>query len=130
MSALGELARRLGEEGGLLADALRVDAEPAPATAPVPDRFAFAVEAIREGYLLHYGVGRLLKVDRDPDLALLAGDRLYALGLAALADLGDLDAVRAMADVIARSAAAHAAQDGVAARRAWEAGVLALAADR
>ena len=38
------------------------------------------VEAVREGYLLHYGEPRLL-VGADADLALLAGDYLYALGL-------------------------------------------------
>ena len=62
------------------------------------------VEAIREGYLLHYGEGRVLRPD-DPDLALLAGDRLYALGLARLAELGDLEAVAALADVISRARA-------------------------
>src|SRR6185503_7370002 len=33
---------------------------------------AFVVEAIREGYLLHYATGRLLR-DDDRDLVLLAG---------------------------------------------------------
>ena len=37
------------------------------------------LEAVREGYLLHYGAPRLPS-DDDPDLALLMGDRLYALG--------------------------------------------------
>jgi len=39
---------------------------------------------------------------------LLAGDHLYALGLARLAALGDLDAVAELADVISLSAQAHA----------------------
>ena len=43
------------------------------------------VEAVREGYLLHYGDGRVVR-GADPDLALLAGDYLYALGLERLAD--------------------------------------------
>ena len=47
----------------------------------------------------------------DPDLALLAGDRLYALGLARLAELGDLEAVAVLADVISRAAQAHAEGD-------------------
>ena len=34
----------------------------------------------------------------DPDLALLLGDQLYALGLSRLAALGDLDAVAELAD--------------------------------
>jgi fructose-1,6-bisphosphatase I len=37
----------------------------------------------------------------DEDLRLLAGDALYALGLARLAEAGDLDAVAELADVIA-----------------------------
>ena len=48
---------------------------------------AFVVEAIREGELLHYGAPRLFGAI-EPDLALLAGDRLYALGLARLARAG------------------------------------------
>ena len=62
------------------------------------------VEAIYEGYLQHYGEGRVLPPD-DPDLALLAGDRLYALGLARLAELGDLEAVDVLAGVISRARA-------------------------
>lgn len=128
MSALAEVAERLRADGGLIAAALvPVPEAPEPS---VDGRFAVAFEAIREGYLLHYGTGRLLATADDPDLALLAGDRLYALGLAALAEVGDLAAVRAMADVIARSAAAHAAGDPAAADRAWKLGTLALAADR
>ena len=44
----------------------------------------------------------------EPDLALLAGDRLYALGLERLAELGDLEAVAVLADVISLAAQAHA----------------------
>ena len=44
----------------------------------------------------------------EPDLALLAGDRLYALGLARLAQLGDVEAVSELADVIALCAQARA----------------------
>ena len=50
------------------------------------------VEAVREGYLLHYGEPRLL-AGHDADLALLAGDYLYALGIERLAALGDPEAV-------------------------------------
>ena len=62
----------------------------------------------------------------DPDLALLAGDRLYALGLARLAELGDLDAVAGLAGVISRAAQAHAEGDPDAARAAWDAGARAV----
>ena len=68
---------------------------------------ALLVEAIREGYLLHYAAGRVVRPE-DPDLSLLAGDRLYALGLARLAELGDLEAVGELADVISLAAQAHA----------------------
>jgi hypothetical protein len=49
----------------------------------------------------------------------LAGDRLYALGLADLAEMGDLEAVRTMAEVIAGAACAHAAAAPEAAAEAW-----------
>ena len=42
----------------------------------------------------------------DPDLALLAGDYLYALGLERLAALGDLEAVRELSDLISPLGAA------------------------
>ena len=63
----------------------------------------------------------------DPDLALLAGDRLYALGLERLAALGDLDAVAELADVIALCAQAHAEGDPARAEAVWEAGAAAVA---
>ena len=56
--------------------------------AAAPGEYALVVEAVREGYLLHYGEPRLL-AGHDADLALLAGDYLYALGLDRLAALGD-----------------------------------------
>ncbi|HEX7280042.1 MAG TPA: hypothetical protein VF255_10510 [Solirubrobacterales bacterium] len=61
--------------------------------------YALVVEAIREGYLLHYEQPRLL-AGHDPDLALLAGDYLYALGLDRLATLGDTRAVGILSDLI------------------------------
>jgi hypothetical protein len=111
VTGLTEVAARLRGEGGLLAGALVQPRDEAPGWEPV--------EAIREGYLLHYGEARIVATD-DPDLALLAGDRLYALGLEELAALGDLEAVRTMADVIAGAAAAQAAGDGSAAAAAWD----------
>ena len=55
-----------------------------PRAAEAPDDYTLLVEAIREGYLLHYETPRLVQ-DADPDLRLLAGDYLYALGLERLA---------------------------------------------
>jgi hypothetical protein len=71
------------------------------------DEYALVMEAVREGYLLHYGESRLL-VGHDPDLALLAGDYLYALGLDRLAALGDTEAVAVLSELIARCAQLHA----------------------
>jgi hypothetical protein len=122
-------------EGGLLADALG----PAPAedgalgaAAAAGPRstghqadIAFVIEAIREGELLHYGVPRLFGAI-EPDLALLAGDRLYALGLARLAQLGDVEAVSELADVIALCAQARAEERPELADAVWQAGVAAV----
>ena len=79
-----------------------------PRAASNPAEYALLVEAVREGYLLHYGRPRVVLSD-DPDLALLAGDYLYALGLERLAGLGDLEAVRELADLISLAAQVHAA---------------------
>jgi hypothetical protein len=133
---LARLADALRDEGGLLADALLP--EPAGATphgelaaggplaAGREDELALVVEAVREGYLLHYGEARLLDAAADPDLALLAGDRLYALGLAKLAEAGDLASVRELSDVIALCAVAHAGEDRQLADAVWLAGAGAV----
>jgi len=65
--------------------------------------YALVIEAVREGYLLHYEQPRLL-AGHDSDLALLAGDYLYALGLDRLATLGDTRAVATLADLISTCA--------------------------
>jgi hypothetical protein len=123
---LEPLAAALREEGGLLADAV---AQPPYPPGEYADRVAgdygLIVEAIREGYELHYGAPRVVATD-DADLALLAGDRLYALGLARLAELGDLDAVVVLADLISASAQAHAEQSADAARAAWNEATASL----
>jgi hypothetical protein len=62
----------------------------------------------------------------DDDLALLAGDRLYALGLERLAASGDLAAVGALSDLIALSAQAQAADDPGLADAVWAAGCAEL----
>ncbi len=138
MSTLERLGSRIADEGGLLEQALlaaprvAVDdpglgalAAAGPVAAGDPDAFALVIEAAREGHLLHGGSSRLLDAT-DRDLAILAGDRLYALGLADLAALGAVDAVRDLADVIALSAQARAAQDPQLAEAAWAAGVVAI----
>jgi hypothetical protein len=133
--ALAAVHAALLAEGGLLAEALG----PAPAqegtlgaAAAAGPRsngreadIAFVVEAIREGELLHYGAPRLFG-PIEPDLALLAGDRLYALGLARLAQLGDVEAVCELADVIALCAQARAEGRPQLADAVWQAGVAAV----
>jgi hypothetical protein len=129
--AATRLADALRAEGGLLAAALRR----APASAPadeallvsVPDGpYALTLAAVREGYLLHYADGNVVDTT-DADLALLGGDRLYALALAELARLGDLEAVAALADLISDCARAHADGEPAQAAAAWEAAVRAIA---
>lgn len=91
-----------------------------PAAAAAPAEYALVIEAVREGYLLHYGEARLL-AGHDPDLALLAGDYLYALGLDRLAALGDERAVNILSDLISRCAQLHADGDPGAISALWEA---------
>jgi len=97
-----------------------------PRAAAAPTEYALVVEAVREGYLLHYGKPRLL-VGHDPDLALLAGDYLYALGIERLAALGDTQAVHQLADLISTCAQLHTEgrEDDVPA--AWEKSIQAIA---
>ena len=80
---------------------------------------------ILEGSLLHYGAPRLVR-GADPDLALLLGDQLYALGLARLAELGDVDAVAELADLISLLAQARAASDTGLADAVWQSGAVAI----
>jgi hypothetical protein len=82
-----------------------------PRAADAPGDYLLLIEAIREGYLLHYGSPRLIDA-ADPDLRLLAGDFLYALGLERLAAQGDLEAVRELADLISLSAQLHSGGGG------------------
>jgi len=84
-----------------------------------------AVAAVDEGYRLHYADPRALRID-DADLRLLAGDRLYALGLARLAAIGDMTAIAELADVISLGAQAHASGDEALADAAWQAGATVI----
>jgi hypothetical protein len=113
------LAQRLREEDTPISPHVIDPIEPAqlgelaaagPGAAAAPAEYALVVEAVYEGYLLHYGAPRLL-AGHDPDLALLAGDYLYALGLDRLATLGDTRAVGILADLISTCARRHAEGD-------------------
>jgi hypothetical protein len=87
--------------------------------------YELLLEMILEGSRLHYGQPRVIAPEEE-DLALLLGDQLYALGLARLAALGDVDAVAELADVISLVAQAHAASDAALAEAVWEAGAVAI----
>ncbi len=84
------------------------------------------LEAIREAFLLHRGARRAL-VPADDDSALLLGDFLYADGLVGICSDGDIDDVRALADLIA--AAASEPRDATTEER-WEATARYLGRER
>ncbi len=96
-----------------------------PRAAADPGEYTLVVEAVREGYLLHYGESRLL-AGHDADLALLAGDYLYALGIKRLAALGDTAAVRELADLISLAAQLHAEARSDAVPELWQAAATAI----
>jgi hypothetical protein len=91
----------------------------------------WVLEAVREGYLLHYREPRALAAEPrafaglDDDLKLLGGDTMYALGLARLASEGDLEAVAELADLI--SACARAESEGRPTGELWEGTAARLA---
>ncbi len=98
-----------------------------PGAAAAPGEYALVVEAVYEGYLLHYGEPRLL-AGHDADLALLAGDYLYALGLDRLAALGDQRAVGILSDLISRCAQLHSEGDSASVPGLWKAAAGEIAA--
>jgi hypothetical protein len=133
--ALDRLAGLLLEEGGLIASlveraAPQRESPPrlaaaGPRTVDRYEEYELLVEAIYEGYLLHYGTPRVVRPP-DADLALLAGDRLYAIGLSRLVALGDSEAVAELADTITLSALAHGAGDEALAAAVWDGGAHAV----
>jgi hypothetical protein len=98
-----------------------------PGAAAAPAEYALVVEAVREGYLLHYEQPRLL-AGHDPDLALLAGDYLYALGLDRLAALEDGRAVKILSDLISDCARLQAEGRTEPIPALWRDAVAAIAA--
>jgi len=141
VSSLERLVDLLREQGGLMAS-LPLSAserDQGAGEAPAPAQLAGAgpraegrreeyellIDAIYEGYLLHYGKPRVVAA-ADPDLGLLAGDQLYAIGLSRLVALGDLHAVSELADVITLSALAQSAGEQSLAAAMWLAGARAV----
>jgi hypothetical protein len=101
---------------------------------PPPGRFealpedrtrAFVLEAVHEGYLMHYREPRAF-AGMDDDLRLLAGDALYALGLSKLAEKGDVPAVAELADLISLCARLEAEGRSELCDVLWEASAEAL----
>jgi hypothetical protein len=90
-----------------------------------PGEYAYVVEAVYEGYLCHYGRSRLL-ADPDRDLALLAGDLFYAIGISGLAGLGDPESVGILSDLIRVAAELAAAGETASAEAVWLAQLIAL----
>ena len=136
--ALAQLRELIAAEGGELAAAL-VEEPAAEQFGPLlaasercrehAGEYALLVESILEGYLVHYGRPRLVDPP-DDDLRLLSGDYLYALGLSRLATLGDLEAVRELADLITLCAQAHAGPEPPPAElpeAIWALGAIGLA---
>jgi hypothetical protein len=78
-----------------------VGGELEPVFSPLGEaRFAHGLELVYAGYVAHYG-GEL---PGDEDGGLLAGDELYAQGLAAIAALGEPGAVVDLADLLSACA--------------------------
>jgi hypothetical protein len=97
-----------------------------PRFGAVPGVRGFVLEAVYEGYLMHYGEPRAYAGMED-DLRLLAGDALYALGLSKLAEAGDLEAVAELSNLISGTAQAHAESRPEAAEALWAASTGRLA---
>jgi hypothetical protein len=100
--------------------------EPATELAEATDLRRAAAEIVREGYLLHYAEPRWYDIE-DRDLALLAGDRMYAAGLDVLAEAGDNEAVGMLARLIAGCAEAHASDESAHADNLWQSTLAMLA---
>ena len=135
---LQALHAALVQQGGPVADALVAPPatgfeEPGPAqiagagprAAGAPREYELLIEMILEGSRLHYGEPALVAPE-EPDLRLLLGDQLYALGLERLAELGDLEAVVELADVISLVAQAYAERDRARAAAVWATGARAI----
>jgi hypothetical protein len=137
--ALARLREVLCDDGGMIAELLAAEPEQSSGAPAGPGARAAAgprasghredyellVEAIYEGYLLHYGTPRLLPSIED-DLGLLAGDRLYAIGLERLVALDDTPAIAELADTITLAALAQSGGENALAEAVWMAGASAV----
>jgi hypothetical protein len=97
------IASEAGRESALWVAALRPpdEQERVAVFSPLGEaRFALGIETIYEGYLLHYGLPRLF-APADDHSALLLGDYLYAHGLVRIEEVGTVEAVNDLAELIA-----------------------------
>lgn len=128
------LRSALSREGGTLAATLRAEEELADDADLMPTgsriigreaEYELLLDMIGEATRLHYGEPRVVAAN-DADLALLLGDQLYALGLARLAALGDVEAVGELGDAISLIAQAEAAGDAALSAAVWDAAIAAV----
>lgn len=135
MSALDEVAQRVAATGGDLAGAMPVPGcEPmffdllvkGPVTSGAAREYEFVIEAVLEGHLMHTGRSRL-QIPDNRELKLITGDFLYSLGLRELAQLGDIEAVELLANLITDTSRLHA-EGGTARQKGalWAATVVAV----
>ena len=122
--ALAEIARAADPSLRAHADAHPSVGRYEPGFPDDPER-AFVVEAVHEGWLMHYGKPRVF-TGMDDDLRLLGGDSLYALGLARLAALGDLEGVAELANLISLCARVAAEGRAELTTELWSASVAVL----
>ena len=133
-SSLVTLSERVAAEGRPLSDHVVSPAEPpvlgelaaaGPRTSAHAAEYSLVVEAVREGYLCHYGTPRILE-GSDSDLELLAGDLFYAIGISGLAELDDPESVGILSDLIRIAAGFRAVGDAASADALWMSQILAL----
>ena len=113
MDVFEEIAEGAEAESPLWGAALRRDAERervAVFSPLAPETFALGLETVYEAYLVHYGRPRLFTAEEESERVLL-GDYLYAHGLVRIAEVGGVDAVATMAELISRCASLRAAGD-------------------
>ena len=115
-------------ESPLWETALRSAPEWEPVFSPLaPNVFEVGLETVYEAYLVHYGSPRLFAPTGESERILL-GDYLYAHGLVRIADVGGVDAVAVMAELISRCAALRAT-GGDGDGDAWVAATRSLGGD-
>lgn len=100
----------------------------APLAAPaLSGEAATGLDLILEGFLLHHGTPRLVRMADDDRI--LAGDFCYAEGLVRVASVNDLRIIRELSDLIALSASLVATHDDAHLPDLWRATVAVIAHD-